>query len=139
MAQVILTDATRLQLVNDTNFQYLCRAAILDQSLSTLNDNGTSKPDAASAKKWGLWTPLAAQILNNPSMISGNGNLADQFSMFIVQRNLVCWDSSTNLTSDAILWLQGNHGGNVTNYFGANALAQDWFINATSATLWNKF
>lgn len=137
MAQVILSDSNRVALVADPNFQAACLAAVYDQAVYMMGQNGVNIATAVAAQQWAQWRPLAAQIISNPSMVSSNGNTALQFALFISTMGLTCWDNVSNTTSDAILWLQGSHGGNVTNYFGANALAQAWFAKQVAASPWN--
>jgi hypothetical protein len=131
MAQVVLTDANRLLLAADPNFQAACLAAIYDQAVYLMGDNGVNKSTPLAAQQWAQWRPLAAQIMGNPAMVSGNGNTATQFSLFISQLGLACWDNVANTTAAAIAWLQSN------NYFGANALAQAWFAKQTALSPWN--
>lgn len=137
MAQVILSDTTRVQLANDSNFQAACQAAIYDQAVFLMGDNGVNKPTAQAAQQWAQWRPLAAQITSNPALVPNNGTLSLQMALFISQMGLTCWDNVSNQTSDAILWLQGAHGGNATNYLGANALAQAWFAKQVALSPWN--
>lgn len=137
MAQVILSDTTRVQLANDVNFQAACLAAVYDQAVFVMGDNGVGKATAQAAQQWAQWRPLAAQITSNPAMVPTGSALSNQVVLFISTMGLTCWDNATNLTSDAILWLQGAHGGNATNYLGANALAQAWFAKQVALAPWN--
>lgn len=137
MAQVTLSDSNRVALAADPNFQAACLAAIYDQAVYLMGQNGTNIATAQAAQQFAQWRPLAAQIFSNPNMVASNGITATQFALFISQQGLTCWDNVTNQTSDAIAWLQGNHGGNVTNYFGANALAQAWFAKQVVSSPWN--
>ena len=126
MAQVVLTDVTRAQLIADPNFQAACQQACMDQAAYTRGQNGVSMPDANTAMLWCLWRPFAAAILDGGgTIVYSDLTIATQYAYNISKRGITCWDSVANTTAAAIAWLTSN------NYFGANALAQDWFTTKT--------
>jgi len=134
MAQVVMTDEQKELLIADPNFVTAVKWSILAQADYERGVDGTGVSGAANLKQWAQWRPLAAQIIANPAII--NGGAAQFFVNQISVQSLTCWDNVSNLTADAIQWLYGNHGGNSTNYFGANSLAQAWFAQQVLTSPW---
>lgn len=128
MAQVILSDANKEALLADPNFAVAVKWSILAQAAYTRGQDGTNLVSAASAKQFAQWRPLAAHLIAQPSIIDQTAYyfFIDQ----IVLQGLICWNSTSNLTSDAIAWLYAN------NHFGANDLAQAWFAQQVYQSLW---
>jgi hypothetical protein len=130
MAQVVMTDAQKEQLVNDPNFQLQVKWSILDQAAYYRGLDGTSQVGAAALQTWAQSRPLAAQIIGNPTIADGGVMQSYHFVETISQMGLSCWDNVANSTTSAIAWLLAN------NYFGPNALAQAWFKQQVYQSPW---
>lgn len=129
MAQVVMTDAQKDQLLADPNFAVQVKWSILDQANYTRGQDGTGITGAANLKSWAQMRPLCAQLIANPGMIDSTA--ASQFFVNqIASESLPCWDNVANTTTAAISWLITN------NHFGANDLAQAWFAQQIYQSPW---